>query len=116
MPDAATISAAAPRRPDRKRTVEALARRVDELRALGVTSLALFGSVARGDAKTGSDVDAAVRFDPAARRRGLAHLGQLADIEATMSRILNCPVDVIEEPAENPHLQRAIERDRVVVF
>lgn len=119
MPDATPASlarAAVPRCPDRTNAIEVLARHADDLRALGVSSLAIFGSVARGDAQAGSDVDAAVRFDPAARKHGLAHLGQLTEIEAELARILGCPVDVIEEPAENSRLQRAIERDRVIVF
>ncbi len=38
-----------------------------ELRAAGISRLSLFGSVARGDAEAGSDVDLAAEFDPAAR-------------------------------------------------
>lgn len=37
-----------------------------ELRNAGISSLSLFGSVARGDAETGSDVDLAAELD---RRR-----------------------------------------------
>ena len=119
MPDAVLARFAPPANPaplDAALTVEALARHIEELGTLGIASLVIFGSVARGDAKIGSDLDAAVRFDPAMRKRGLAHLAQLADIEATMSRIFDCPVDVIEEPAENLRLQRAIVRVRIIVF
>lgn len=119
MPDATPASPsrrAAPHHPNRTNAVEALLGHADHLRTLGVASLAIFGSVARGEAKAGSDVDAAVRFDPAARKHGLAHVGQLTEIEAELARILGCPADVIEEPAENPRLQRAIERDWVFVF
>lgn len=37
---------------------------LDELRAMGVTSLELFGSVARDEATTKSDVDLMVDIDP----------------------------------------------------
>lgn len=38
-----------------------------EIRALGVARLALFGSVLRGDAHAGSDVDLIVEFAPGAK-------------------------------------------------
>ncbi|MBV8098016.1 MAG: nucleotidyltransferase domain-containing protein, partial [Verrucomicrobia bacterium] len=38
-----------------------------ELRQSGLRSLSLFGSVARGEAQTESDIDLAAELDPAAR-------------------------------------------------
>jgi uncharacterized protein len=38
-----------------------------ELRQAGLRSLSLFGSVARGETETDSDIDLAAEFDPAAR-------------------------------------------------
>lgn len=49
---------------------KALAGHVDELKSQGVKSLAVFGSVARGDAGPDSDVDLLVEFD---RSVGLFH-------------------------------------------
>ena len=49
---------------------EAIARLLDsesEIRALGVQRLALFGSVARGEARSDSDVDLLVQFFPGAK-------------------------------------------------
>ncbi len=48
-----------------------------ELRALGIESLLLFGSMARGDATGGSDVDVVVRLTPAASEGGFAYFGRL---------------------------------------
>ena len=48
-----------------------------ELRARGVKTLAVFGSVARGEAEPGSDVDILVEFD---RSVGLFHFIQLKDL------------------------------------
>ncbi|MFL5538754.1 MAG: nucleotidyltransferase family protein [Longimicrobiaceae bacterium] len=36
----------------------------EQIQAFGVRRLALFGSVARGEARAGSDVDLLVQFDP----------------------------------------------------
>ena len=44
--------------------VHILREHMDELREMGVTSLELFGSVARDDARPDSDVDLLVELDP----------------------------------------------------
>jgi predicted nucleotidyltransferase len=46
----------------RDQIAERLTAHLDELRSLGVRSLDLFGSIARGDAKPESDVDLLVEF------------------------------------------------------
>ena len=55
---------------------QALSAHEVELKAKGVKSLAVFGSVARGDAEPGSDVDLLVEFD---RSVGLFHFIHLRD-------------------------------------
>jgi len=52
---------------DRDDAVRRLAGCEQEIRALGVASLALFGSVLRGEARGESDVDLLVRFAPGAK-------------------------------------------------
>ena len=47
-----------------ERVVGLLRERSGELRARGVRGLALFGSVARGEARSDSDVDLLVELDP----------------------------------------------------
>ncbi|NJL08671.1 MAG: nucleotidyltransferase domain-containing protein [Methylacidiphilales bacterium] len=51
--------------PDREAILATLRAHRRELEAMGVVGLALFGSVARGEAGPGSDIDLAVRYDPA---------------------------------------------------
>lgn len=48
---------------ERERVMGLLRERADELRAQGVRGLALFGSVARGEARPDSDVDLLVELD-----------------------------------------------------
>lgn len=91
-----------------------LKRHKAELNKLGIVRLSLFGSTAREEASARSDVDLAVRLTPA--RRGFAHLERMDRIRERLSEILGCPVDVIEEPAPSPRIQRAIEQDRVLAF
>ncbi len=85
-----------------------------ELASLGVESLSLVGSVARGTPDEASDVDVVVRLSDG--ERGFAHLRRLDALEARLSKLLERHVDVIEEPATSARLQREIDRDRVVAF
>jgi predicted nucleotidyltransferase len=86
-----------------------------DLRAAGVASLSLFGSVARDEDRP-SDVDIAVRLNERFSRRGLHYFERLDDLEQKLSGILASKVDVIEEPANPSRLQREIDRDRVLAF
>ena len=83
-----------------------------ELRRAGIRHLSLFGSVARGDAEPGSDVDLVVELDPDARI-GLFALGAL---ERRLSELIGHPVDLLPEPIEKPRVRASIERDRRRAF
>jgi len=85
-----------------------------ELNKLGIVGLSLFGSIARDEASRRSDVDLAVTLTPSPR--GFAHLERMDRIRERLSEILGCSVDVIEEPAPSPRIQRAIDQDRVLAF
>ena len=80
--------------PTRDVTMQRLRDAEAEIRSLGVRRLALFGSVARGEARTDSDVDLLVEFAPGEKsfdrfmaisdllERLLAHRVELVTIEA----------------------------------
>ncbi|MBI2978074.1 MAG: nucleotidyltransferase domain-containing protein, partial [Rhodospirillales bacterium] len=61
--------------PDRERIVRLLRDREEEIRAKGVTRLALVGSVARGDATPASDVDLLVDIAPGRKFSLIDHSG-----------------------------------------
>jgi predicted nucleotidyltransferase len=50
--------------PTRESVIDTLRRSEQQIRALGVRRLAIFGSVARGQACSDSDVDLLVEFEP----------------------------------------------------
>lgn len=79
---------------------------------MGILSLSLFGSTARGEERAESDVDLAVRFDPA---RGIG-LFQYNAIANRIQDLLGEPVDLVSEPARKAWMQDAIDRDRCSVF
>ena len=96
---------------------EALARlrsREDDLRKLGITNLAVFGSTARNEARPDSDVDlvASVDYDAVRALGPFKFFG----IEGKIEEMLGAEVDFMTEPSRNDRLRVEIDRDRVHVF
>jgi hypothetical protein len=74
----------------------------------GVLSLALFGSAARGDLQSDSDVDLLIEFKPDAS----VGLFELQDIQSEFEIIFGRPVDLAGAAVlRNPYRRRAIMRD-----
>lgn len=96
--------------------LETLRRHRPEMEAVGVRHASLFGSQARGDAKAGSDIDVAVRFDEDARPRGLSYFGALQRLSDTLSERLRCSVDIVDEEAFKPGIAKTYLRDRIRAF
>lgn len=87
-----------------------------ELRASGVLSASVFGSVARGDAGQDSDVDVAVQLGEEFSEGGYDYFWQLEQLELRLSRLLGCKVDIVREPVRKTSFQNEINRDRAFVF
>jgi predicted nucleotidyltransferase len=100
---------------NRDQVIRALKAHEQELRASGVVSVSLFGSVARGEDRT-HDVDVVVRLGNNFSAPGLDYISRLDDLESFLSGILGCKVDVIEEPVRKERFQREIDRDRALAF
>lgn len=80
---------------------------VDRLEAVcrryGVAALFVFGSVARGDAGAGSDVDLLYELHPGAR------LGwEIEDLSDMLAEIFGRPVDLVPRRALHPLLSAAV--------
>lgn len=76
-------------------------------RARGVSRVRVFGSVARGDATVGSDVDFLVDLDEG---RSLLDLGGLL---MDLRELLGCDVDVATESGLRPRVGRRVLADAV---
>lgn len=75
----------------------------------GVTDLALFGSTARGSARSNSDIDILVTFD------GPATSDRYFGVQFFLEDLLGRPVDLVTSKALRPELRPFIERDAVHV-
>lgn len=100
---------------NRDQAISTLQAHERELRAAGVVSVSLFGSVARGE-NSAHDVDVVVRLGENFSEPGLDYFSRLDDLEERLSNILGWKVDVVEEPVRKERLQREIDRDRAVAF
>jgi hypothetical protein len=77
----------------------------------GVQSIAVFGSFARGAAKTGSDLDILLRFEPNVRPT----LFTLSDLDALLEKRLGLAVDTVPESCVNPRMAPYISAHLVEV-
>jgi len=101
---------------DRDHVMAALRAHEPEFRSVGVLSMSLFGSVARGEAMADSDIDLAVRLSGAFSHGGFDYFGHLDELETRLMQILGRKVDVVEEPVRKERLQKEIDKDRVFAF
>jgi predicted nucleotidyltransferase len=97
---------------DRQSAIDRLRSHEGDLRALGVTACSLFGSVARGEAGPGSDVDVAVLLDETRR----LSLFDLAEVNHRLEAMLGTKVDVVSEAGLRPRFRARVDQDRVRVF
>ncbi len=98
--------------PRKEEIVAALKALEPELRRRGIASLALFGSVVRGEAKPDSDVDILVAIDPAAE----FDLVDLVGVKNLIGERLRREVDVVEEGSIKPLVRDGILAEAETVF
>lgn len=84
----------------------------DSVRDMGATSLYLFGSTARDDARPTSDLDLFIDYDPESRFNGL----DLVGIKLFLEEQLGTDVDVTTRDSLHPRLRARIEQSAVKVF
>jgi predicted nucleotidyltransferase len=83
-----------------------------ELRKLGVSHAAVFGSVARGEASADSDIDVLVELD---QERSLG-IFEYARLKLYINELLNGAGDVVNRRTLKPLLRDSILRDAVHAF
>jgi len=101
---------------DRNLVIAELRAHEAELRAAGIASASLFGSVARGEAGPESDVDIVVPLKEDFAEGGFEYFGRLEDLREHLSTMLGPKVDLVAEPVRKPRLRQDIEEDRIIAF
>ncbi|MGF9693099.1 nucleotidyltransferase domain-containing protein [Rhizobium sp. 0TCS1.26] len=92
--------------------IRVLSERADAIRALGATSLYLFGSVARDEARETSDLDLFIDYDPDKK----FSLVDLVGIKIFLEDELSLDVDITTRDSLHPRLKERIETSAVRVF
>lgn len=86
----------------RDQVLETLASHKEDLRGFQVASISLFGSVARNEARVGSDVDLLVEFS------GTVGLFHFVRLKRFLEEILGARVDLATPGALKPQLRERI--------
>jgi hypothetical protein len=96
----------------RNEAIAILRAHADEIRARGVTRLALFGSTARGEAGPESDLDVVVDIAPERK----FSLLDLASLRVLLCDIVGQEADVVIREDLRPAFRERIARDSVPVI
>lgn len=83
----------------REQVIERLHQAEAKIRGLGVRRLALFGSFARGEPHSDSDVDLLVEFEP--EQKTFDHFLALSDL---LDELLQRPIELLTTDALSPYI------------
>jgi predicted nucleotidyltransferase len=92
--------------------IEILTRHKEALRARGVIHAALFGSLARGESTTESDLDVLIELDPNLKLDVFAYAG----IQRFVAELFHGPVDVVDKDALKPDVRPSATADAIYAF
>lgn len=84
----------------------------DAIKALGATSLYLFGSTARNTAKADSDIDLFIDYDP----RGQFNVLDLVAAKRLLEERLDVGVDITTRKGLHPLIRKQVEAEATRVF
>jgi uncharacterized protein len=97
---------------DRNRIITTLLENRAELERQGVLHAALFGSMARGDATAGSDIDVMIDLDP----ENQIGVFEYAGLKEYIAGLFDIPVDVVNRNGLKPYVKPAVLADAIHVF
>ncbi len=93
-----------------KDAIKIIKRHHKNLLSQGVREIAIFGSVARNESTSKSDIDILIDFDP---KKGLF---VFVGLKNYLESILNCKVDLVSKNALHPALKLRILQEAKYVF
>ena len=97
---------------DNSQVIAKLRQHERELKAAGVVHLRVFGSVARGESTSASDVDLVADFD---YEREFSLL-DMSGLETRLSDILDAKVDLTPSRSMKPRIRERADQEAVLAF
>jgi predicted nucleotidyltransferase len=97
---------------NRSEAIETLRRSEPALRGRGVKHAALFGSMARGDSRAGSDIDIMVEIDP----DSCITVFDYVDLKEYIAGLFDQPVDVVNRDGLKSHVRPAATAGAIYAF
>lgn len=94
------------------KAIETLKRCERALRERGVVHVALFGSVARGDNRSDSDIDILVEIDPDIGMTVFDYV----DLKEYIAGLFDGPVDVVNRDALKSHIRPTATANAIYAF
>ncbi len=95
---------------DKMQVMDKIRLHADEMKSLGIARVGLFGSVVRGEAKSGSDVDLLLEFVP-----GEKNYQSFVKGWDLLESILGRSVDVVTPEGLSPYVKPHVDREVVYV-
>jgi predicted nucleotidyltransferase len=97
---------------NRLEAIDKLKRQAQAIKAMGATSLYLFGSIAQNDSARGSDLDLFIDYEPNSRFNAF----DLVGIKQFLESELGVDVDITTRDGLHPMLRADIEQSATRVF
>jgi uncharacterized protein len=97
---------------DKRDAIEVLRRHEPYLRERGIIHAALFGSVARDEARPDSDIDIMIEFAPDASLDIFAYV----ELKDFIESLFPGPVDVVNKAALKPYVRPPAVADSIYAF
>ena len=97
---------------NRLEAIDKLKRQAQAIKAMGATSLYLFGSIAQNDTALGSDLDLFIDYEPNSRFNAF----DLVGIKQLLESELGVDVDITTRDGLHPMLRTDIEQSAFQVF
>jgi len=94
---------------ERERVISLLGKQRSRIDQLGVKSLSLFGSTARGESRPESDVDVLVEFE------GKATFDRYMELKFLLEDLLGTCVDLVTHKALRPEMRSQVENEALRV-
>jgi|SRR5215203_7354327 len=92
--------------------ISILRRHEGDLRARGVRRAALFGSLARGEDRSDSDIDIMIEIEPEARITVFDYVA----LKDYIAGLFDRPVDVVSRDGLKPYVRPAVTVDAIYAF